>query len=177
MSAARSVLRGGRSALTCLLIIAAAIVAVPPQHATTPSQVSYTRDLARLARTAHYAVLAPEGLPRGWRPDSSVLTLGGANGPGTATWHLGYVTPSGRDASLEESDASAAGFIRRMTNSGTAQPPARVSGRLWNLAWTAGRGQRSMYYTSRAGATVVVTGNATWAELRALAASLRPQPR
>jgi hypothetical protein len=34
-----------------------------------------------------------------------------------------------------------------------------------------------MYYTSRAGATVVVTGNATWAELRALAASLRPQPR
>jgi len=31
-----------------------------------------------------------------------------------------------------------------------------------------------MYVTSPAGFTVVVTGNATWAELRELAASLRP---
>jgi hypothetical protein len=31
-----------------------------------------------------------------------------------------------------------------------------------------------MYFTSPAGFTVVVTGNATWADLRELAASLRP---
>jgi hypothetical protein len=31
-----------------------------------------------------------------------------------------------------------------------------------------------MYRTSSAGFTLVVTGNATWAELRQLAASLRP---
>jgi hypothetical protein len=31
-----------------------------------------------------------------------------------------------------------------------------------------------MYRTSPAGFTLVVTGNATWAELRQLAASLRP---
>jgi hypothetical protein len=31
-----------------------------------------------------------------------------------------------------------------------------------------------MYYTSPAGCTVVVTGNATWAQLRELAASLHP---
>ena len=31
-----------------------------------------------------------------------------------------------------------------------------------------------MYVTSPAGFTIVVTGNATWAELRELAASLRP---
>jgi hypothetical protein len=31
-----------------------------------------------------------------------------------------------------------------------------------------------MYYTSPAGYTLVVTGNATWAQLRELAGSLRP---
>jgi hypothetical protein len=31
-----------------------------------------------------------------------------------------------------------------------------------------------MYFTSATGLTVVVTGNATWAQLRELAASLRP---
>ncbi len=31
-----------------------------------------------------------------------------------------------------------------------------------------------MYFTSPAGFTVVVTGDATWPELRQLAASLRP---
>jgi hypothetical protein len=34
-----------------------------------------------------------------------------------------------------------------------------------------------MYLTTAAGVTLVVTGNATWAQLRTLAASLRPVAR
>ena len=64
-----------------------------------------------------------------------------------------------------------------MTNSGTALPPSSVNGQTWNLSATPARGQRSMYLTSPAGFTVVVTGNAGWAELRQLAASLRPIAR
>jgi hypothetical protein len=40
---------------------------------------------------------------------------------------------------------------------------------------TAERGQRSLAVTA-AGVTLVVTGNASAAQLRTLAASLRPQP-
>jgi hypothetical protein len=66
-----------------------------------------------------------------------------------------------------------------MTNSGTALPPSQqvpssVNAQAWNLNATPARGQRSMYRTSPAGFTLVVTGNASWAELRQLAASLRP---
>jgi hypothetical protein len=39
------------------------------------------------------------------------------------------------------------------------------------------RGQRSMYLTSPAGFTLVVTGNATWAQRRELAAALYPVAR
>src|SRR5712691_5977756 len=172
------VLRGGLSALGCLLAAAVVVVAIPAPHAAEPVTVSYRGDLVKLARLAPYPAVAPVGLPAAWQPVSSGLTVGGANGAGTVTWQLGYTTPDGSLASLEETNASAAAFVRRMTNDGTALAPsqlapARLDGRTWNLSATPARGQRSMYVTSPAGFTVVVTGNATWAELRELAASLR----
>ncbi len=168
------VLRGGVSALGCLLAAAVVVVAVPQPHAAEPVTISYRGDLAKLARLAPYSAVAPEGLPASWQPVSSGLPVGGANGAGTVTWQLGYMTPDGSLASLEETNASAAGFVRRMTNNGTALAPARLDGRTWSLSSTPARGQRSMYFTSPAGFTVVVTGNATWAELRDLVGSLRP---
>jgi hypothetical protein len=168
------VLRGGVSALGCLLAAAVVVVAIPAPHAAEPVTVSYRGDLAALARLAPYPAVAPSGLPASWQPVGSGLTVDGANGRGTVTWQLGYTTPDGLLASLEETNASAAAFVRRMTNDGTALGPARLDGRTWNLSVTPARGQRSMYVTSPAGFTVVLTGNATWAELRELASSLRP---
>ena len=173
------VLHGGVSALGCLLAAAVLVVAIPAPHAAEPVTVSYRGDLAALTRLALYPAVAPAGLPASWQPVSSGLTVGGANGAGTVTWQLGYMTPDGSLASLEETNASAGPFVRRMTNDGTALrpaqlPSARLDGRTWNLSATPARGQRSMYVTSPAGFTVVVTGNATWAQLRELAASLRP---
>ena len=168
------VLRGGLSALGCLLAAAVVVAAVPAPHAAEPVTVSYRGDLAALTRLAPYPAVAPAGLPASWQPVSSALAVGGANGAGTVTWHLGYLTPGGTLASLEETNASPAGFVRRMTNDGTPQPPIRLNGRTWRLSATPARGQRSMYVTSPAGFTVVVTGDASWADLRELAASLRP---
>jgi Protein of unknown function (DUF4245) len=171
------VLHGGLAALGCLVAAAVVIVAIPAPHAAAPVTVSYGGDLAKLARLAPYPAVAPAGLPASWQPVSSSLTVGGANGAGTVTWHLGYSTPDGSLASLEETNANAGAFVRRMTNDGTPLPPAsqvRLDGQAWRLSATPARGQRSMYLTSPAGFTVVVTGNATWAELGELAASLRP---
>jgi hypothetical protein len=170
-------LRGTVSAVGCLLGAAIIVVAVPAPHAAEPVPVSYRGDLTELAGLAPYPAVAPAGLPASWQPVSSLLTVGGANGAGTVTWHLGFMTPDGLLASLEETNAAAGAFVRRMTNSGTLLPPTRLAGQTWSVSSTPSRGQRSMYYTSPAGFTVVVTGNATWAELRQLAASLRPVAR
>jgi hypothetical protein len=171
---ANRVLHGGLSALGCLLAAAVLVVAIPAPHAAEPVAISYRADLDALARLAPYPAVAPSGLPAAWQPVGSGLAVGGANGAGTVTWHLDYATPDGTLASLEETNADAAAFVRRMTNSGTALPPSRVNGQTWNLSATPARGQRSMYLTSPAGFTVVVTGNGGWAELHQLAASLRP---
>jgi len=178
-AALNKVLGSGLSALGCLLAAAVVVVAIPAPHAAEPVTVSYRADQDRLARLAPYPAVAPHGLPASWQPVSSGLTVGGANGVGTVTWALDYMTPDGLLASLEETNADPAAFVRRMTNSGTALPPSQqalssVNAQAWNLSATPARGQRSMYRTSPAGFTLVVTGNATWAELRQLAASLRP---
>lgn len=167
-------LRGGRWVLTCVVLCAAILVAVPMQHATAPVAVGYQSDLTRLARIAGYPAAAPAGLPRTWTPVSSSLAVGGGNGPGTVTWYLGYMAPSGGLAALDETDAAAAAFVRRMTNGGSPLPAARIAGQTWNASATPARGQRSLYRTVPGGPTLVVTGTATWAELRAMAAALRP---
>lgn len=172
-------LRGGLAGLGCMLGAAVLVVAIPAPHTAQPVAISYRGDQAALARLAPYPAVAPAGLPASWTPVSSELTTGGAAGAGTVTWALGYSTPDGALASLEETNASAAPFVRRMTNNGTvllpAQPaPAGPGGRAWTFSATPARGQRSMYVVSPAGFTVVVTGSATWADLRLLAASLRP---
>jgi hypothetical protein len=167
-------LRGGIAALGCLLGAALIVAAIPMPHAAQPATVSYTADLAELAKLAPYPALAPSGLPGSWQPVASGLTVGGANGPGTVTWQLGFMTPDGLLAALAESDAPAAGFIRRMTNDGTARPSIDLNGQTWSSSDTPSRGQRSLYFTGAAGLVVVVTGNATWAQLRQLAASLHP---
>jgi hypothetical protein len=170
---ARNVIRGS----VCLLGAAIIVVAVPIPHAAEPVTISYAGDLAALARLAPYPAVAPAGLSASWQPVSSGLAVGGANGAGTVTWQLGFMTSDGALAALEESNASAVAFVRRMTNDGTALAPADLSGQIWRLSSAPARGQRSMYLTSAAGVTLVVTGNATWAQLRELAASLRPVAR
>ena len=161
----------------CLLGAAIIIVAVPAPHAAEPVTISYAGDLARLARPAPYPAVAPAGLPASWQPVSSGLAVGGGNGPGTVTWQLGFMTADGALAAVAESNASAAAFVRRMTNDGAALAPADLDGQAWRRSAVPDRGQRSMYLTSAAGFTLVVTGNATWAQLRELAASLRPVTR
>ncbi len=174
------VLRGGLAALGCLLGAAVLVVAIPAPHAAQPVAISYRGDQAALARLAPYPAVAPAGLPASWTPVSSGLSTGGAAGAGTVTWALGYVTPDGALASLEETNSSAAPFVRRMTNNGRVllpaqpPPPPSLDGQAWTFSATPARGQRSLYATSPAGFTVVVTGSATWADLRLLAASLRP---
>ena len=112
------------AALTCLVLAALIIVLTPRPVTQIAVPVSYQGDLVKFRRVAPYPVLAPRGLPPGWQPVSSRLTVvpGGA-----VSWHLGFVTPAGRMASLEES-SRAAGSIHRADDE-QRRPPAPDLGR------------------------------------------------
>ncbi|MGE5291193.1 MAG: DUF4245 domain-containing protein [Micromonosporaceae bacterium] len=161
------------AALACLLFAAAMIVMTPRPVTQIAVAVSYSTDLAKFKRVAPHIVLAPEGLPAGWRPVSSRLTV---TGGGVVSWHLGFITPSGRMASLEESNERPAEFIRRMTNNGDLLTPVWSAGAWWARRLRPDKDQRSMYRSAPGAFTLVVTGTSGWEELAQLAGSLRPQP-
>src|SRR2546429_3386256 len=118
-AAVNKVLGSGLSAVGCLRAAAVVVVALPAPHAAEPVTVSYRADLDRLARLAPYPAVAPHGLPASWQPVSSGLTVGGANGAGTVTWALDYMTPDGPLASLEGTNAAPPALVPRMAHRGT----------------------------------------------------------
>ncbi len=172
-------LRAGRlgsllAAAAACAVMAAAIIVLTPRPVTQMAvPVSYQGDLVKLRRIAPYPVLAPRGLPAGWQPVSSRLD---ASPGGAVSWHLGYVTPSGLMASLEESSERPAPFILRMTNNGNAAPRLWSGGQWWARRWRPDKNQRSMYRSAPGAFTIVVTGTSGWAELSVLASSLATQP-
>jgi Protein of unknown function (DUF4245) len=157
--------------LACVVLATLIIVMTPRPVTPVAVTVSYQGDLAKFRRLTPHAALAPQGLPAGWQPVSSRLTV--VRG-GPVSWHLGFMTPSGGIASLEESTELPAEFIRRITNDGNILPPVWSGGAWWARRWRPDKDQRSMYRSPTGAFTTVVTGTSGWPELARLADSLRP---
>lgn len=125
--------------------------------------------VAAARATAAYQVVVPHGLPAGWRPTSVRVDTGTSAGGSSASLHLGYVTPSERYVALEQGDA--ADFVASVLGEGVRPLPAvDIAGQPWQQSRTR-VGELALSRTTD-GRSVVVTGSAGLAELRALAASL-----
>ncbi len=124
--------------------------------------------IAAARQQSGFAVLAPTGLPGGWRPTSSELVPAEPAAP--AGLRIGYVSPSGKYAELFESpDAPEAVAARYgpLSTDGTAQ----VGTVAWQRYQTPD-GRLLLRHTVGT-VTALVTGSAPLAEMVELAGSLR----
>lgn len=138
-------------------------------HGTTVKTVDAAAQVAAARQAAAYPVLAPRGLPAGWRPTSARVARAPAAAGSSATLHLGYVTPRDRYLALEEGDA--AGFAAGQLGKGaTSLTEVEVAGQPWQQ-WRKASGELALSRTAE-GRGVVLSGSADLAELRAFAASL-----
>ena len=125
---------------------------------------------------APFEVVAPFGLPATWLATSArydnAATSTVAN---AALWHVGYVTPAGAYASLDQAEGDPKVLVRSLVEGARAsgQGTGPFSG--WQH-WENAAGDRSAYVLEVAGSTVVVHGSADDAELAVLAESLSPDP-
>jgi hypothetical protein len=159
----------------CLAVAGILLIVLPGRHHGTTPTVHYGADLAELRRTAPFAAYAPESLSPAWRPISTRLSGTGGRGE-PVSWHLGFLTPSGQYAALEESDERAegpGGFVIRMVSEGRPDGVEPVNGHEWQRYHREDKNQRSLV-RRLPGLTLVVTGNADYGELATLAAALRP---
>jgi hypothetical protein len=114
-------------------------------------------------------VLTPRGLPSTWRANAARLLHPAS---GAEQMHVGWVTTDSRFAGLDEASGADALVLSQVL--GAAGSAVRGSTTIADTGWQVRRSDRGeTAYTRLAGKTlVIVTGNATDAELRLLAQSL-----
>ncbi|MEV7022819.1 DUF4245 domain-containing protein [Kitasatospora sp. NPDC093558] len=135
-----------------------------------PHKVEYRVEAATAKRAAPYKLVAPEGLSDKWRATSvSYQPAALSNGKGNA-WHLGFVTPSGQYAAVEQSDVPKDSLLSDKVDGAKPDGTADVAGRTWDRV----QGTKARALTSQdGGGTTLLTGTASYDELAELAQALK----
>ena len=137
-----------------------------------PVQTVDPSNTVQLAATrASYDLLAPAGLPSGYRPTSARTDAGKAQHGDPVTLQIGYVTPSQEFAGFAESDDPRADAIASVLDGARPRGSVLIDGRSWARSTTE-RGETAL--TLKVGSvTVVVTGSASERELETVAGAVR----
>jgi hypothetical protein len=154
--------------LVLVLVFVVVALTVRPHPDSVVHRFDYSGVFDQAREQARYDVLAPIGLPDSWVPTSARTTRAGT----AVTWHVGFVTPDDDYASLEQSDGSAAAFVRQFAGGGTRAGSVVIGGATWRRL-EGGDPEPRALVLERDDVTTVVAGSAGWGELRELAASLQ----
>jgi hypothetical protein len=136
--------------------------------------VDYSGALQQARAAAPYGVLGPQDLP-GYRATSVRY---GTTPDGATVWHLGFVTPAGAYAGVDQTDGDGEEFVAELTEAAEAVdgPPVDLGDRIWRRydggGDTPGELVRGLV-NETSGVTTVVSGTAAWPELEMLARALR----
>lgn len=157
--------------VAALLFIGARYLIMPGSADRFPA-TDYSGVARAFAGDVAAAVLVPSDLPSAWRANAARLTH---QSPQVEQLHIGWATPGSRYAGLDETDGDPAALLTSVLgDSGlTVRGTTTIDGVLWQQR-VSSRGERAL--TRQLGpVTAVITGDATDAQLRLLAASLHEQ--
>lgn len=154
--------------LTAILALVAGMIALFPASGGEPREIDYSRELAEATQRARYDVYAPETLGPGWRATDAQFFMHN----GRARWHLGFVTPSGAQVGLDQSDGSPFPFVDLVTGGGAPVGDIMIGGQAWSKRVHEDRDLRSLVL-ERADSAVVISGKTDFPELVALAVWLK----
>jgi hypothetical protein len=160
-----------RSMAVVLAFVLVILWLTPRPRTDAVRVVDYSVALQQARAGAEYDVFAPEGLTPQWRATSARSERGPGN---TLLWHLGFVTPAGKYAAVQQSDGAVGPAVERIAGDAAVAGSAQIAGATWERRGEdRGDTQRTLW-RSVDGTVVAVTGTARWAELEQLATALRP---
>ncbi len=132
--------------------------------------VGYRVEAASAKRAAPYPLLSPEGLPGEWRATSVAYRPADQNNGRGNAWHLGFVTPSGQYAAVEQSDVPRDSLLADYVKGAKPDGTSEVAGRTWDRV----RGEKERALAVQTGpGTALLTGTASYEELAELAQALK----
>ncbi|HTY73713.1 MAG TPA: DUF4245 domain-containing protein [Actinomycetes bacterium] len=156
-----------------VVMLAVLVIVVLSRHPHTPSVTVVDPTQARVAARAVGAFTPeePVGLGAGWRLTSARFAEDGSIA--APVWHLGWVTPAGGYAALDQSDGPSAAFVATLLT----EPVRAGNGSGPFAGWQRWTGQEKGWraYVRGAGSTtLVVYGSASDVELAHLVGKLQP---
>ncbi|MFF2074458.1 DUF4245 domain-containing protein [Kitasatospora sp. NPDC058162] len=132
--------------------------------------VAYKVEAASAKRAAPYPLLAPEGLSDKWRATSVSYTPADINNGKGNAWHLGFVTPSGQYAAVEQADVPREKLLADKVAGAQPDGTSDTAGRTWDRV----QGEKARALTVQTGsATTMITGTASYQEMAELAQALK----
>ena len=134
---------------------------------TPVDTIDYSARLASAEELADFDVLAPRGLPQGWRATSADVERSGD----VVAWHLGFLNPDDRYVGLEQTDGELDEAVAEQIGTGATGETVEVAGRRWTVYRSDG-GDNALVHIEE-GVTTVVNGSPDVAVLREFARSLR----
>lgn len=111
---------------------------------------------------AEFPLLAPKGLPEGWKATSARFT--------PTSWHLGVLTDDEDYVGLEQSKLSAVQMVEKFAKGGKEVGTATIGGKTWTIR--EGPGNDVAFVSVEDGVTSLVVGEAPHAEVEGYVASL-----
>lgn len=165
--------RGGLPDLVIsLLVVTGVVVALllltPRPGGGALSETAYSAALQNARLVAPYALVVPGSVPPGWQ----LVQAGALPGPGSSVvWRFGLRAADGSYVTVEQSPDGQGNLATAARSAGTRLSPVQVGGTQWQRYQTA-PAQRGLL-GSMQGTTVVLTGNASWAQLTEVAGLLR----
>ncbi|MEV0175257.1 DUF4245 domain-containing protein [Streptomyces sp. NPDC050803] len=153
-------------------ILAAGVIYVfIPHDESAPDikRVDYRVELLTARRAASYPVVAPEGLAKDWKATSVRF-----QGDQADAWHLGFQAPGDEYVQVEQSSTpKTAPFIEEATQGAhETKATQEAGGRTWTR-YTGGR--YDALVLKEDGATTVVAGTGSFAQLTQMAQALKAE--
>ena len=158
--------------LSMAVVIAVVVAILVVTHRPAPEAVKAvdpTMTITAAGMQAPFPILVPTGLPAGWTLTSARWQPTAESGDAPVL-HLGYVTPSGQYAQVQETASASTRFLAASTDKGRSSGERSVGDAMWQ-EWSAD-GRRSLVELGPP-RTIVVSGTGDWSEVASLAASLR----
>lgn len=173
---ARQTLGDMARSLALMAVVIAALLFLGPARALIfpggdrMAPVDFSHQIRGFATLAGTPALAPLHSPQGWRATTATLSRSARHG---AVLHIGWATPGSRYAGLDETSGDGRSLVRSVLGARGERVLGVVG--LGSTTWqrrASQRGEEAL--TRQAGPlTIVITGNATGAQLGLLATSLR----
>jgi hypothetical protein len=160
-----------------VLPILAVIWLMPATHPASPvaavSASDYQAMLAAARGSLPFTALSPTGLPAGWELTSDNYQ---PEGESAADWHLGYQTPSGEYAALEQTTETLGQFLVGAASNAQQSGSVQVAGASWTeYTGTAPAAYKTLLFrhSSDGKSLEVVAGSAPLSDLETLIESLK----